>query len=29
MMQLNDTVLRNKGQHLTLSERIEIPQSLK
>ena len=23
-MQLNDTVLRNKGQHLTLSERIEI-----
>ncbi len=24
MMQLNDTVLRNKGQHLTLSERIEI-----
>lgn len=28
MMQLNDTVLRNKGQHLTLSERIEI-QSMK
>ena len=24
MMQLNEPVLRNKGQHLTLSERIEI-----